>query len=338
MPPAAPSPMYRSQPNAPLSGGVQTFGSGTNLGAQSGSFQAGAGMQGTFQSGVGMQAGSASDGSHILQGGVRRLDSGASDQGNNPLQGQAGTVDRNQPPPLDGHVPTNVLTGGLTQVELKRLNDHDIVLLIDKSGSMGSRDCPMPKGSAIKSIFTMVLAGPAAAGCSRWDWCGIEAANLGKVTAAGSPQGLSVVLFESMYRIYPHVPWEDIPKIFRQNGPSGGTNLAAPLNAVFKDYFDRRNMGRTKPLAIGIITDGCPDDKRLIIDEIIAASRATRYPKEVSITFFLIGSHDPAGERFVWDLDHNLPSFGATYDIVNAVPFYRLTQEGLPKALADTLE
>jgi hypothetical protein len=333
--------------NAPLTGGVQTYGAGPNFTAQTGSFQAGAGTfqagAGTFQAGAGMQAGFASTGqgnSKVLQGGVRRLDTGTSDNGSVPLQGQTGTVDRNAPPPLNGHAPTNVLTGGLTMLEIKRLNDHDIVLLIDKSGSMGTPDCPMPKtGNAIaKSVFSFVLTGAIAMGCTRWAWCGIETANLGRVIAAGNPGGISVVLFASFFKIFPHVPWNNIPEIFRENGPSGGTNLAAPLNAVFRDYFDRRNVGQTKPLAIGIITDGCPEDKKLIVDEIIAATRATRYPKEITITFFLIGSHDAAGERFVWDLDHDLPSWGATYDVVSAVPFVRLTQVGLAKGLADALE
>jgi hypothetical protein len=333
--------------NAPLTGGVQTYGGGPNFSAQTGSFQAGAGTfqagAGTFQAGAGMQSGFAATGqgnSKILQGGVRRLDTGTSDNGSVPLQGQTGTVDRNNPPPLNGHAPTNVMTGGLTMLEIKRLNDHDIVLLIDKSGSMGTPDCPMPKsGNAIaKSVFSFVLTGAIAMGCTRWAWCGIETANLGRITAAGSPAGLSVVLFASFFKVFPHVPWNNIPEIFRENGPSGGTNLAAPLDAVFKDYFRRRNMGQTKPLAIGIITDGCPEDKKLIVDEIIEATRATRYPKEITITFFLIGSHDEAGERFVWDLDHNLPSWGARYDVVNAVPFMRLTQVGLPKGLADALE
>jgi hypothetical protein len=343
------SQMSGSRVNAPLTGGVQSYGGGPNFAAQTGSFQTGAGTfqagagtfqagAGTFQAGAGMQSGAAAN--KVLQGGVRRLGTGTSDDGSVPLQGQTGTVDRNAPPPLNGHVPTNVMTGGLTMLEIKRLNDHDIVLLIDKSGSMGTPDCPMPKsGNAIaKSVFSFVLTGAIAMGCTRWAWCGSETANLGRVTAAGSPGGLSVVLFASFFKIFPHVPWNNIPEIFRENGPSGGTNLAAPLNAVFRDYFARRNLGQTKPLAIGIITDGCPEDKKLIVDEIIAATRATRYPKEITITFFLIGSHDEAGERFVWDLDHNLPSWGATYDIVSAVPFTRLTQVGLPKGLADALE
>ncbi len=47
----------------------------------------------------------------------------------------------------------------LTQVQLKKLAAHDIVLIIDKSGSMSTADCPTSGHSGLKStLASLALA------------------------------------------------------------------------------------------------------------------------------------------------------------------------------------
>ena len=56
----------------------------------------------------------------------------------------------------------------LTQIQIQRLASHDIVLIIDKSGSMLSNDCPINTGNGTKSVLTSLLLGGGLVN-SRWN-------------------------------------------------------------------------------------------------------------------------------------------------------------------------
>jgi Mg-chelatase subunit ChlD len=228
---------------------------------------------------------------------------------------------------------------GLTQVELQRLAAHDIVLLVDKSGSMHTPDCPSPKLGKLGTISSLVLNGPGM-GISRWDWCQEQTSQMAKQTETVLPNGFSVLLFDTRFFVYPHVNVDQLAKIFRQNEPQGGTLLTEPLTSTFNDYFRRKEQSRdhVKPLLIGVITDGCPNDPMPTTEAIVSATHTMRNPSEITVIFFLIGSHDRRGEQFVWNISHNLGSEGASFNIVKGVPFQELERAGLARALADNLD
>ena len=230
--------------------------------------------------------------------------------------------------------------GGLTQIELKRLASHDVVLIIDQSGSMLAPDCPPPKGSPGASLpFIPLLMGHPILGISRWDWCLYQTLDLSRQTQQIFGGGITVVLFSSAYRVFPNVTLDQLPAIFSQNRPMGGTELARPLADQIGAYFNRRDYfkGNIKPLLISIVTDGCPQHKDMVRASIIDATRLMRNPEEISIVFFLIGGYDPEGQAFVDSLTHYLTNDGAAYPVVKAVSFADLRKVGLAKALADTL-
>lgn len=229
----------------------------------------------------------------------------------------------------------------LTKVDLQRLAAHDIVLLVDKSGSMNTTDCPVSGGGAAKlgSIITPLLAGGSLLATSRWSWCHAQTEKMAKQTEEVLPEGFSVVLFDSRFAIFPHVTVNGLADMFRKNHPGGGTDLAAPLDCVFRDYFKRKQVPKAsiKPLLIGIITDGCPNFPRPVHDVIIRATHSVNNQSEIVIVFFLIGGQDRTGEEFVHDVTHNLTYEGASFNIVKSVSFHELKKLGLAKALAENL-
>lgn len=247
----------------------------------------------------------------------------------------------NQPPPalqaqadrggsLTGHT--------LTQVDLQKLAAHDVVLLIDRSASMASMDCP--NGSIGKSVGLLPsLLGIPFASTSRWNWCLQQTSELSRQTQNIYDRGITVVLFSSGFMSFPNVTMDRLPQIFQQNSPAGGTNLAQPLAVEIGEYLKRREYtrGNAKPVMIGVITDGCPNNRQAVREAIIEATQLMKRPDEITIIFFLIGGMDFMGERFVNELVNNLPNQGARFPIVKEVSFGELQQVGLAKAIAQNL-
>lgn len=245
--------------------------------------------------------------------------------------------------PLKGAVNDDALKSGLTQLELKHLAAHDIILVIDKSSSMATPDCPTGgSGSSalgLISSFAFGCTGLMDSAASRWNWCLRQTVQMAKQTEGALANGFTVVLFSGHFDVFQHVTVQELPNIFKEHHPGGCTNLDRPLEASFNDYFRRKRVtnGDVKPLLVGVITDGCPTEPDAARRAIISATHLMRNPNEITIIFFLIGGDDPGGERFVWGLSHNLVREGARYQIVKAVPFYMLEKQGLARALADNL-
>jgi hypothetical protein len=237
-------------------------------------------------------------------------------------------------------VPAEIDSGrSLTQVELKKLADHEVVLLIDRSGSMSSMDCPTGNTGRSLGMLPSLLGVPLMS-TSRWNWCLQQTSDMARQTQGIYDRGITMVLFSSGYITIPNVTMDRLPQIFSQNSPAGGTNLADPLAIQIGEYFRRREMsrGNVKPLIIGIITDGCPNNRQAVVNAIVEGTHLMHKPQEVTIIFFMIGGMDIAGERFVRDLSVNLLSKGASFPIVKEVSFSEMQQMGLAKAIAQNLQ
>ena len=228
----------------------------------------------------------------------------------------------------------------LTQVQLQRLAAHDIVLLIDKSGSMATPDCPLTENMELKAYLPNLVLGSHPFADTRWQWCRQQIEQMSALTRGALPGGFSVLLFDSSYYLFPHVTEESLPRIFENNGPGGSTNLTLPLSTVFNDYFKREKISRVKikPLLVGVITDGCPDEPHAVRKLLVDLTHSLQDSKEITIIFFLIGGHDSQGEKFVQDLTEKLISHGATFNIVKGIPFSEVQRSGLARTLADNLD
>ena len=203
----------------------------------------------------------------------------------------------------------------LTSSELAVLSKYDVVIVLDKSGSMDERDCP--------------------GGMSRWDWCRDQMMSLTAQIGSVFKSGITVALYSSDYDIFRNVDLGYVTRIFGENSPSGGTYTGKVMEAVFDDYFARRASNpNTRKLLVQVVTDGDPSDKGALIAAISRASQMINSPGEITVNFLQIG-HEEAGARTLAKLDSNMASEGAKFDIVRVEPFAVVEHEGLPRALAD---
>lgn len=215
-------------------------------------------------------------------------------------------------------VTTTRLRGDLSDQELKQLATHDIVIMQDRSSSMGEKD-----------YFPM-----AQEKISKWRWCMSQSMDLTRQTTRLPRFGFTLVVFSSQYDVYQNVRLQQMPSIIAnsRNGIFIGTKLAAPMHEQLTQYFQRRAMGKARPLIIAVITDGKPQDDHELRDVIIQATQLMRNQNEIKIKFLQIG-YDDEGEKKLNKLDTRLVSRGARFDIVGVEPFTQLAQEGLPRAL-----
>ena len=242
---------------------------------------------------------------------------------NNNLNGMAGANSLSAQTGMNGSQPmmasaqNNALAGNTNSMALKanvveQMKDHDVVLILDRSGSMSERDCQ---------------------GLSRWDWVGRQSNELAQAAQQASSD-LTLMIFSSDFEVLQHVNPQIIPSVFRRSRPGGGTMLGAPLDAAFKHYFDaRQNNPATKPLIIVVITDGMPTDFPRVRDRIYEAANATKTDGEISLTFLLVNG-ELSGNFQMEMLDGGLHT---QRDIVNLVEFDQLLSWGVKKSLFEAL-
>lgn len=213
---------------------------------------------------------------------------------------------------------TSLATSVSEQEQRRVLSGHDVVIMIDKSGSMNTRDCPN--------------------GLSRWDWCKQQALSLAQESESYLPDGITLVVFSNESRVFPHVHVKEIAKVFEKYSPGGPTNTGEALYDRLRSYLDARqaNAKTTKPIVIAVITDGEPTDGRMSANSIISATRQMHKPDEISITFLQVG-YEVAGTAVLNELSDKLVDEGAKYDIVDLKSYPELLQSGLGMALVHAI-
>jgi len=198
---------------------------------------------------------------------------------------------------------------------IKNIADRDVVVIIDKSGSMSTRDCPN--------------------GLSRWEWCAEQMRMLTGETESCFPQGITVVVFSDDFTVYKNTTINQVAEIFDINQPEGGTNTELALEDQLNDYFSRRSLLRTKPrpLLIAIVTDGEPNRPARVAETILDAEERMDYPEEISISFLQVGS-DIWGTIQLARLHSMLEHHRYGYDIAHLMTFDELQQTGLLGGIA----
>jgi len=199
------------------------------------------------------------------------------------------------------------------------LKDRDYTLILDKSGSMSKRD--------------------QSDGKSRWQTAEESTLALARKCEQFDPDGLTVYTFSSRFKRYENVTSEKVEQIFLENDPVGSTNLTAVLEDAFRDYFERKAKGKTKPNGetILIITDGEPDDRRSVIESVINASRKLDRDEELALSFIQVG-RDFSAKEFLNALDDQLLSVGAKFDIVDTVTMDDIAEMSLAEVLLRAIE
>lgn len=192
------------------------------------------------------------------------------------------------------------------------LSSHYIVLLVDSSASMNTKDCPD--------------------GLSRWEWCRKQAADLYKDGKAPTLSQINISTFNSTLRLHNNCKIDDLSKIFQQNIPEGETNMAPALEDAVSSVNSQLYSG--KPAVLAVITDGRPTDVEAVKKRIIQTTNSFRDPSLLTIVFIEIGNP----ERYLSEFDNDLVKQGAKQDIVSVFPFATVNSQGLAKTLSQAID
>jgi hypothetical protein len=190
------------------------------------------------------------------------------------------------------------------------LDNRDYTLIIDKSGSMSTKD--------------------QSGGRSRWDVIQESTRALAAKCEEFDPDGITVYTFSTKFKRYDQVTASRVDQIFLENEPIGRTEMADVLNDAFQSYFQRKASGQAKPNGekFLIVTDGQPDNRDLVMAAIIQASQEMDRDKELAVTFIQIGS-DPDATKFLKLLDDDLTKADAKFDIVDTVNIQEIEEENI---------
>lgn len=183
-----------------------------------------------------------------------------------------------------------------SNVSLEELAKYDYILMIDKSGSMSTPDCPGNK--------------------SRWDYAQEQTMAIARECAKFDSDGIDVVVFAGSPKLYSGTTPDKVEQIFKENSPSGGTDTAAALKLVLDGYNTRKAAGTAKPIIVVCITDGQPSDQNAVDKVIIAHANSMQDDGETGITFIQIGK-DAGARAFLKHLDDDMQGLGAKFDIVD---------------------
>jgi uncharacterized protein with von Willebrand factor type A (vWA) domain len=198
------------------------------------------------------------------------------------------------------------------------LENRDYTLIIDKSGSMSTKDKP--------------------GGASRWQIMQESALALASKCEELDPDGITVYLFSGKFKRYDNVTAAKVSTLFQENDPSGRTDLAAVLGDALNSYLQRKAQGRT--LANGelilVVTDGEPDDRKAVVQVIIDASKKLDRDEELAISFIQVGT-DAAATAFLKILDDDLERAGAKFDIVDTITMNDMEDLTLKEVLLNAI-
>jgi hypothetical protein len=192
------------------------------------------------------------------------------------------------------------------------LANHDLAIIVDRSGSMATNDCP--------------------GDLSRWQWCSKQASELAQAAAQAS-NTITLMFFNNELQIFDQVNPKNIPTLFTTYNPAGGTSLSRPIIAQLDRYFSKR----LKPLIIVVISDGIPQDRAVLAPMISDASNSLHYSGEVTISFLLIGNQVDSEEfkRLIGELDGGSIKNGGMVDVIG---FGTLSSKGIKQTLFDELK
>jgi hypothetical protein len=221
-------------------------------------------------------------------------------------------LDVNQKP-----VPVLDVNEALKKENTDKLQNYDVEVIIDISGSMSLQD--------------------GTGNLTKFEWCRDQVRNLAEKLSKYN-RTVTVTVFHDDYKTYENCDPTKILEVFSETTPSGWTGLLDPLEARMNVGLYGHPPGGC-PLLIAIMHDGLPNrprDPQAVDRAIVAFTNRLQSPNQVRLTFLQIGDTFD-GRDFCKNLDDNLVNEGAQFDIVDTKTFAELKQIGLTKAIIDAL-
>jgi uncharacterized protein with von Willebrand factor type A (vWA) domain len=197
------------------------------------------------------------------------------------------------------------------------LTKYDFILLLDKSGSMGTADVKGKTRWAAAEEATLALARK----CVEFD-----------------QNGITVIPFAGKFKMYENIDGgeDKVRQIFHENEPNGSTDTAGALKHVLDEYISSRGSANCKPIIVLVITDGEPDSKPALAKVIVDATKKIDNEEEIGITFVQVGQ-DQNARTFLKELDDDLVNEGAKFDIVDTVTMEEMEDMSLVDVLLNAI-
>lgn len=180
-----------------------------------------------------------------------------------------------------------------TKINLANL---DLIVLVDKSGSMGAT---MPNGQT-RTAYCAETIKPFVTELGKHD-----------------DDGIDIGFYNRGFDLVCGVKPDTFGAAFDANQPGGGTVLANPLKQAL-DLAGSR-FGEKNQLIV-VLTDGMPDDKEASAQVIADFTQKMERDDQCAILFLQVGD-DAGATEFLRYLDDELVSkLGAKFDIVDCKP------------------
>jgi len=193
--------------------------------------------------------------------------------------------------------PTQTVTTTVTFLEkAQSKNAANYIIMIDKSGSMTGR---------------------------RWVQSSQATATLARACCRSSPEGITVYFFGSpgQLKIFTGIKSsQQVTDLFNKNVPQGTTCLEGALAHAFNSHFQRPNRLKI-PTSILVITDGEPNSKRAVVNEIVSATFKCQSPTELTVSFMQVGDDAKCG-HFFRKLDKS--RLKSKYAIVDTMSYHQV--------------
>lgn len=205
----------------------------------------------------------------------------------------------------------------MTNVTAKSLRDVDVTVIVDRSGSM----------------FTTV-----ADGRTRWNAAREGTIALATKASKYDPDGITVLTFANRSDpVVENATADRVRQVFDEREPNGSTALHLALQDSFRSFFARKTSGKQKPNGelFLVITDGEPDNREAVKQEIVQATQKLDTDGELGILFVQIGN-DLDARSWLKSLDNDLK--GAKFDIVNTLTLDEVGDLSLDQVLASAFE
>ena len=195
-----------------------------------------------------------------------------------------------------------------------------MIVGFDRSKSMQTKDCP--------------------GGLSRFVY--VQNTMRGFIRRANDfdPDGVSFYFFNNQVSAHPDVATpEEIDKIIDTLQPDGGTATDLVIKAAYAEHKNKKAQATPEEQKdyqtfFLLFTDGEPNDKHAVEQEIIKITKDVVDPEEFRIAILTVGKIDSSLAKWLKDLDDNLTKKGAKYDIVSIHAFDHVTFE---QAIADAI-